>query len=120
LVDNELDVYFFENAFRDDIVQVRLHELEQKVHVFIVFCVHGVMQLNYIRVGQLLQYLYFPISALGVSSMLECVENLFEGIYALGCFFLNFPYMTISARSHLLEHVEAPHYVILDVGSLIL
>jgi len=75
LVHDEPDVYVLEDALRDDVVQVCLHELEQQVYVLVVVRADGVHQLYDIGVVQLLQDLDLPVRALRVGRVLECVEN---------------------------------------------
>ena len=75
LVDDEPDVYVFEDALRDDVVQVCLHELEQQVHVLVVVRADGVHQLYDIGVVQLLQDFDLAVGALRVGGVLECVED---------------------------------------------
>ena len=79
MIDDEADVDIFENAFRDDVVKVSLHILKQQVHIFVVVCPNGFVQLDYVRVLELLEDFYFSVGTLGIGGVLEGIENLLEG-----------------------------------------
>lgn len=49
LIDDKSDMYILQDAFRDDIVQISLHELEHQIHVFIVLGPDGVVEFDDIR-----------------------------------------------------------------------
>ena len=77
LVDDETDVHVFEDVFRDYVVEVGLHELEEEVHVFVVVCADGLCEFDDVLVVQLSKDLDFAVGALGVGGVLEGVEDFF-------------------------------------------
>ena len=83
LVDDEADVYIFEDAFGDDVMEVCFHELKQQVDVFVVVCANSVHQLYDTRVVELFKDLNLSVGALCVCCMLECIENFLKGKHAL-------------------------------------
>ena len=49
LVYDESYMDFFEDAFGYDVMQVSFHILEQNVHIFVVICSDGLVQLDDVR-----------------------------------------------------------------------
>lgn len=53
LVDDEANVYIFEDAFGDDVVEIGLHVLEEKVDVFVVVSSDRLVEFYYVGVVKL-------------------------------------------------------------------
>jgi hypothetical protein len=76
-------MHILEDALGDDIVQIGLHEFKEQVDILVVIRPDRVVELDDVRMVQLLQDLDLAVGALGVSCMLECVEDLLQGEDAL-------------------------------------
>ena len=120
LIDDEPDVDLLEDAFGDDIMKICLHELKDQIHIFIIVCLDGFVELDNVGVVGLPQNLDFPISPLGVSGVLKGVEYFFEGIDLFGGTIFDFPDVTVSPRSHLLQNVVTPQNMVFNMAGLVL
>ena len=101
LVNDVLFVDIFEDVSTDDGMQVGVHEVEDKVDVAIVFGANYILEPNNVLMaGQLLQKDDLAEGALGVSSILECVEVLLEGNNLFRPFVDRLPHDTIGSLSY--------------------
>jgi hypothetical protein len=83
-------------------MQIGLHELEEQVDIFVVIGADGIMQPDDVGVLQLLQNLDLPVGALGVSGVLEGIEDLLQSHHLLRTLVLHLPHVPVCARTHLL------------------
>ena len=120
LIDDKARVNILEDSFRDDVVKVRFHILEQQVHIFVVVCSNGFMQLDYVRVLELFEDFDLSVGALSISSVLECIKDLFESVDSLGGFLFDFPDVSIGARADLFEDGKSFEEVAFDKGGVAL
>lgn len=120
MIYDEANVDILEDSFRNDVVEVCFHVLEEQINVFVIVGADGVIEFNDVRVFQLLQDLYFSKGTLGVSGMLKGIEDLFESEYSFGGFFLYLPDVAIGSRAHFLKYGEAFEDVTFDIGRVVL
>lgn len=120
LIDNESNVDVLEYALGDDVVEIRLHELEEQVYVLIIISADGVKELDDVGMVELLEDLDFSIGALRISGMLKCIEYLLKRENALGGLLFHLPHVAVCPRAYLLQDVEATQDVALDEGSVVL
>ncbi len=59
-------------------MEIRLHELEYKIKIFIIIGLYNFVQFYYIWVIKLMEKYYLAICALGVNRMLEGIEYFFQ------------------------------------------
>lgn len=120
LIDNESNVYVLEYALGDDVVEIRLHELEEQVYVLIIISADGVKELDDVGMVELLEDLDFSIGALRIGCMLKCIEYFLKREDALRGLLFHLPDMAVCPRAYLLQDVEATQDVALDEGSVVL
>ena len=119
LIDDVLFVDIFEDVRTDHSVQVGVHEVEDKVDVAVVFGANYILEPNYVLMAsQLLQKDNLTEGALGVSSVLECVEVLLEGDNLLCPFVNRLPNDTIGSLSY--EKTSTNHRSVARQSSLYL
>lgn len=116
LVDDEADMDILENALGNDVVEVGFHILEQQVDILVIIGPHRLVQLDDVRVLQLLQDLDLAVGPLRVGGVLEGIEYLLEGVDPLDGFLLYFPDVAVGSRAHLLEDGETFKQMAFDVG----
>jgi hypothetical protein len=116
LIDNEADMDIFEDIFRNDIVQVRLHKLKYQIDVFVVVSLESVVEFDDVGVISLLQYFDLTVGALCICGMLKGVEYLFESVNLFGHLLLYLPDMSVGTRAHLFYYVEPSKDVALEIG----
>lgn len=78
------------------------------------------MEFDDVGVFELLQNLDLSIGALGISGVLEGIEDLLQSHHLLAPLVLHLPHVPVGARTHLLQHVESTQDVALDEGSVVL
>ncbi len=113
LVDYVLFVFILKNVLADHTMQVDLHIFEHQIDIFVVICLYDVVQLDYVLVVELLQEHYLSVGTLGVSRVLERIENLLEGQDLPRLFILNLPDMSVCPTAYLFEQIIAFQYVML-------
>lgn len=113
LVDYVLFVFILKNVLADHTVQVDLHIFEHQIDIFVVICFDDVVQLDYVLVVKLLEEHYLSVGTLGVSRVLESIENLFQGQDLPRLFVLYLPDMSIGPTSDLFQQIVAFQYVML-------
>ena len=84
LIQNKTDMHVLENPLRNDVVQIRLHKLKQKVYILVVIRPNRFVQFDYVRVVQLLQDLDLTVGALRIRRVLERVEDFLQSENTLG------------------------------------
>lgn len=103
-----------EDARADDCVQVRLHEIEDQVQVFVILRLDHVEQRDDVLVAvQLLEEhdlsqgeSYLAESALGVRGVMKGIEHLLEGDHLFGLFVDCLPHNTVGSFAQLLQDIE--------------
>lgn len=120
LIDDEPHVYVLEYSLADDVMEICFHEFEEQVDIFIVIGADSIVEFDDVGVLELLQNLDLSIGALGVGGVLEGIEDLLQGHHLLGPLILHLPDVAVSARTHLLQHVESTEDMALDEGSVVL
>ena len=95
LIDDVADVNIFEDVFGYDVVEVSFYELEDQIHIFIIISFDGFVQFDDVGVLDLTQDFDLSVGALGISGVLEGIEDLFQGVCFFGVFFLDFPDMAV-------------------------
>ena len=102
LVDNESNVYILEYALRDDVMEIRLHELEEQVDVLVIISTDGVKELDDVGMIELLKDLDLSIGALCIGGMLKSIKYLLKCKDAFCSLLFHLPHMTIRTRTYLL------------------
>jgi hypothetical protein len=98
----------------DDGVQIRLHEIEHEIDVFIIFCFEDVEQRYDVGVAvELLQEyhlayygLYLAVCSLCIRSILKGIEYLLQSHDLLCLLIHRFPDHTVGAFTQLLKNLE--------------
>jgi hypothetical protein len=103
LVDDEAFVFFLEDIFSYQRVQVDVHELKDEVDVAFVLGFDDFLQGNDVGVLDLIEEHDFAVRALGVSRVLERVKVLFQCVDSLVLFVNDFPDDAISAAADFLH-----------------
>lgn len=84
-------------------MEVCFHELEHQIEVFIVFSTKNLLELDHVGVVQFLKEDDLSVGALGISRVLEGIEDLLEG-EGLSCLAIsNLPDDTVGSASDLLD-----------------
>ena len=117
-----IDYVALMNVFKyigfDHSMQIRLHEVENKVDVFIIFRSDDIEQFDDVFMPvKLLQEHYFSKCPLGICGILESIENLLQGANSLGLFVDHFPHNPIGSLSNLLKHFVLFEHVIFNFVS---
>lgn len=113
-------MHVLEYSLADDVMQICFHEFEEQIDILIVVGANGIVELDDVGMLELLQNLDLAVGALGVGGVLEGVEDLLQSHHLLRPLVLHLPHVTVSARTHLLQHVEPTEDVALDEGSVVL
>lgn len=96
LVDNILFMYFFECSFVDCMIEVSVHEFKDEIDVAGGEGGQDLVKPNDVGVVDLLQDGNLTEGSLGISAVLECLEDFFEGEELGGLIiFGHFPNMPI-------------------------
>lgn len=85
------------------IMKIRLHELEDKVEILIIFSSDDLVQFDDVGVIELLQESDLAKGALCVGGVLEGIEDLFECEGISWFFICNFPDVAIGATAYLFD-----------------
>ena len=118
LVHDELLVHRLQDVGPDHSMQVRLHEVEDKVDVLVVLGLHEILQRN--DVGMFLgrlqrqQVLDLAECALGICLVLEGVKDFFERHHLLGLLVDRLEDDGVRALAELLHDVVASQHVPVD------
>jgi hypothetical protein len=98
----------------DDGVQVRLHEIEHQIDIFIIFCLEDVQQRYDVRVAvELLQedhlgyhWLYLAVCSLRIRRILKGIEYLLQSHDLLCLLIHRLPNHAVRAFPQLLQDLE--------------
>jgi len=111
LIDDELLVDLLQNVHTNYGVQVGLHELEHHVNVLVILGPEDIQHLNDIVVVKLLQEHYLSKCPLGVSRVLEGIENLLEGDNLLGFLVDGFSDYAVSSFAYLFDNLVTTEHL---------
>jgi hypothetical protein len=104
LINNEAFVFFFQNIFSYQGIEVDVHKLEDEVDVALVLSFDYFLKGDDVRMLDLIEEHDFAVRALGVSGVLERVEVLFQCVNCLVFFVDHFPYDAVSSTSDFFDN----------------
>lgn len=104
LINNEAFMFFLQNIFSYERIEVDVHKLKDEVDVAFVLCFDYFLQGDDVRMLDLIEEHDFAVRALGVSGVLERVEVLFQCVNCLVFFVDHFPYHSVSATSNFFDN----------------
>lgn len=91
----------------DDGVQVRLHEIEHQIDIFIIFCLEDVQQGYDVRVAvELLQEYHLAVCSLRIRRILKGIEYLLQSHDLLCLLIHRLPNHAVRAFPQLLQDLE--------------
>jgi hypothetical protein len=105
LIDDEALVFFLQDIFSYQRVQVNVHELKDEVDVAFVLGFDDFLQGDNVGVLDLIEKHNFAVRALGISRVLERVKVLFQCVDSLMLFVNDFPDNAISAAADFLHNL---------------
>lgn len=76
-------------------MEIRLHELEEKVNVLIIISADSIKELDDVWMVELLEDLNFSIGALRISCMLKSIKYLLKSKDALCGLLLHLPHVPV-------------------------
>ena len=105
LIDDELSMDIFEDSLGDHLVQVGLNVLHHHIQILVVLGLDRLLQLDDVRVAQLLHHCHLSVGPLGVCGMLKCIKDLLQTQNLLCLLVLDPPDVSVGSRAHLLQDV---------------
>ena len=107
LIENVFFMNIFKNFGSNDSMQISLHEIKNKIDVFVILCSDEILQTNDVRVAiQLAQENNLAESPLGVSCILKSIEYLLDSNNIFSLLVNCFPDDSVCSFTQFLKNLE--------------
>ena len=88
-------------------MQIRLHEVEHKIKILIIFCSDQILEPDYVGIAiEFPEENHFPECALGIGCILKCIEHFFDSHNVFRLLINRLPNNSISSLAQLLQNLE--------------